>query len=119
MRCSLRDPSSKQVVHVLVPDRKSAQALGAMFPDSQVQKLALDLEETQQMLIGRPKVAKPKPKQQTMRESRQRNRAIEKETSRIEAGGVFDESLVKTFERECRADNKHLARLLEIIAKTP
>lgn len=114
MRCSLRDPNSKQQVQVLVPDSKSAQALGAMFPDSQVQKLLLGLEETPQMPIGRPKIAEPKSKQQTMRESRQRKRAIDKEIKRIEQGGAVDEKLVETFERECRADNQHLIRLLDL-----
>ncbi|WP_107497725.1 DEAD/DEAH box helicase family protein [Thalassobius sp. I31.1] len=115
MRCSLRDPASTQLVHVLVPDRKSAEALGGQFDGSQVQKVPLDMQETQQMPIGRPKIAEPKSKQQTLSESRKRKRAMDKEIKRIKAGGDVDDQLLEQFNRECRADNGTFLRLLKVI----
>lgn len=115
MRCSLRDPATQQMARVFVPDRKSAVALSEMFLGCHMGKLALDLDETQQQPTGRPKLPKTKPSAQTLRETRQRNRAIDKEIKRIQAGGAVDHTLVEKFQRECRADNKRLVQLLKLI----
>lgn len=111
MRCSLRNPAAVDPVQVLVPDRKSAEALAEVFPGSDVQKLPLDIVETPTMPTGRPKLAEPKSKSLSRSESRKRSSAMNKEIKRIQNGGAVDHKLLEKFESECRGDNRRLIQL--------
>lgn len=115
MRTSLRDINAAEQVQVLVPDRSSAVALAGYFDGCSCGKLPLSLIETSKKKLGAPKLLEPKPAKLSTSESRKRNRAMDKEIKRIEAGGTVDDALVAEFLRECRSDNKRLVRLLEVI----
>ncbi len=117
MRCSLRNPAATEPVRVLVPDRKSAEALAYAFPGSDVQKLPLDIVETPAMPTGRPKLAEPKSKSLNRSEMRKRDRAMDKEIKRIQEGGVVDRQLLEQFESECRGDNQRLIQLQALVGK--
>lgn len=111
MRCSLRDLKADAPVHVIVPDRKTAAALSQLFPACSTAQMAVDLKETARKESGRPAIGATKPKAQSLRETRQRTRAMKKEVYRIKSGGAVDYDLLEQFRRGCRADNKTLGEL--------
>lgn len=117
MRCSLRDLKCSAPVKVLVPDEKSAHALGSYFPGCRVEALGVKISRTMPKKGGRPKLEEPKPTKQVLQETRKRQRALSKEIKRIEAGGAVDPQLMQKFQRECRADNSRWVHLQQLVAQ--
>ena len=115
MRSSLRDLSCNEPVQVVVPDRKSAIALAGFFPDCKFEKLDMGLQETKLKQLGRPALDEPKDPKLSQRETRQRRRALDKQIKKVMAGEPVDQAKLEQFQRECKQNNQHLIRLLQVI----
>lgn len=115
MRTSLRDLSCSEPVQVVVPDRKSAKALAEYFPGYKIQKLDMDLHETQPKQRGRPALEQPKDPKLSQRETRKRRRVLDKLTIQVMEGKLVDQAVLKQLQTDCPPNNMRLKHLLQLI----
>jgi hypothetical protein len=114
MRTSLRDTNASAPVRVVLCDKKSAEALGRMFPGSTVSKMNLGIIETPVKPRGRPKLSKRKSDQSKNEKTRTLRHAIQKEIARLENGGQVNHKLMLEFGQKGRCDNLHLQKLKQL-----
>lgn len=116
MRSSLRNLDTTEPVCAVVPDRTVAKALAGYFPGSKVEKIRMELEESDPKKVGRPIKVEKVPNSKSTSDSKKRKRWMDKQIKQVKLGKPVDHAKLREVELACQPSNTTLIKLKQAIA---
>ncbi|MEP3948117.1 hypothetical protein [Ascidiaceihabitans sp.] len=116
MRSSLRNLDAKEPVCALVPDHNVAKALAGYFPGSSIEKMRMELKETDPKKVGRPTIVEKIPNSKSASDSKKRKRWMDKQIKQVRLGKPVDQAKLREVELACQTSNTTLIKLKQAIA---